>query len=124
MVKTYVNDNFSGDDFTVIHGDDHKTEAKMKRVFTSALQSNHDDTIILDATHPSVIKRQIFISIAKQYTSDIRLIHICKSLKVAMEGNMKRGSDKMVPNIALYMYRKKFEEPNLDEGFSEIETVY
>lgn len=120
---TYINNNFTGKEYTIIHGDDHKTESKMKKAFLSAIQSENSCNIVLDATFASMIKRVVFISIAKQYTNDISLIHINTSLETSLKRNLERIGDKRVPNIALFTYRKRFEEPSIEEGFSNIEIV-
>ena len=120
---TYINNSFTGKEYTIIHGDDHKTESKMRKAFISALQSQDSSNIVLDATHASKVKRLVFISIAKQYTNDISLIHMNTSLETSLKRNFERVGDKQVPRIALFTYRKRFEEPSIEEGFSNIEIL-
>ena len=109
------------DNYIVLHGDDIKTEKKMKTNLTKQIENGR--SVVIDATNPSIKKRIVFVEIAQKYNIPIRLIHVSTSIELSMERNFKRDKDKQVPKIAFYTYRKKFEEPNINEGFKEIIIV-
>jgi len=109
--------------YTVLHGDDYKTEAKIKKAVSEAIKTESDKSIVLDATNASVKKRKIFIDIANAAENKIpvRAIHISTGIEEAMHRNLQR--DTPVPKIALYMYRKNFEQPTVEEGLYEVVTI-
>jgi hypothetical protein len=51
----------------------------------------------------------------------VRAIHITTSIEESMHRNLQR--EKHVPKIALFMYRKNHEVPDVDEGLYKIETI-
>tara|TARA_B100000242_G_scaffold289288_1_gene258871 strand:+ start:115 stop:1059 length:945 start_codon:yes stop_codon:yes gene_type:complete len=115
-VKTFKNHPY-----IIIHGDDHKTESALKKIFKYTIETYPNKSIILDATHSSKKKRQIFIEIAQKAGIPIRLIHLTTSIEESMYRNLQR--DKPVPKIALYLYRKNFEKPEESEGLYEIINI-
>ena len=52
------------DNYVVLHGDDLKTEAKIKRELIKELEKGK--SVVIDATHASVKKRDVFLTIAKK----------------------------------------------------------
>ena len=115
-VKTFKNHPY-----IIIHGDDYKTESALKKIFKYTIETYPNKSIILDATHSSKKKRQIFIEIAQKAGIPIRLIHLTTSIEESMHRNLQR--DKPVPKIALYLYRKNFEKPEESEGLYEIINI-
>lgn len=113
--STFIAKNFNTD-YTVLSGDDLKTESKMKKGLRVAIASK--TSVVLDATHGSVKKRKIFIDIAKEASLPVRVIHITTSIEEAMHQNNKRAIK--VPKIAFWVYRKHFQEPTLAEGINEV----
>ena len=114
--KTYFTLNHIPDTYTKLHGDDLKTHAKKKKYITLALERKQ--SVVLDASHPTKESRQHYVHIAKKFRVPIRLVHIQTNFDQSKAQNSERSTK--VPLIALYVYRKKFEKPSLDEGFHEI----
>ena len=55
------------------------------------------------------------------------MIWLQTPIDIAMEQNKQRayeGIKEKVPDIVFYVYRKKFEEPTEDEGFTIIKVPY
>jgi len=100
---------------TVISGDELKTAPKMIREAEKRL-GNY--SIIFDATNATKARRAEYVAFAKRHNLPVRCIHVATPIEVSMERNKLR--EKPVPNIALYLYRKKFEEPTADEGLEVI----
>jgi len=92
-----------------------------------------DKNYILDNTNLSINTRKIFIDKAKELNMDITAIYIKSSLEDCMIRCMKRMYDKYeqiyfqgekdLSPVVLFKSRKEFEEPSLDEGFSNIKVV-
>ena len=119
--SSYAEKAFKDHPYIIIHGDDYKSESALKKAFKSAIETIPDKSIILDATHSNKKKRQIFIEIAQKANLPIRLIHLTTSIEESMYRNLQR--EKPVPKIALYLYRKNFEEPEKSEGLYEIINI-
>jgi bifunctional polynucleotide phosphatase/kinase len=99
---------------TVISGDVLKTAPKMIKAAEEALKANPSASIVFDATNATKARRAEYVAFAKRHNLPAQCIHVATSIEVSMERNQKR--EKPVPKIALYLYRKKFEEPTADEG--------
>jgi bifunctional polynucleotide phosphatase/kinase len=120
--STYAQKTFGGNErYIILHGDDHKTEAALKKALKQTLTDNSNNSIVLDATHSGKKKRKVFIDIAKEFKIPVRAIHITTTIEESMHRNLQR--EKHVPKIALYMYRKHHEVPHVDEGLYKIETI-
>lgn len=115
--STYVKNNFS--DYIIISSDDHKSnEASIKRALKEAL--NTGKSIVLDATHSCIKKRNVFLElIGNKYSK--RCVQILTNLSESKFRNESR--EKPVPTIALTMFAKYFQTPTLAEGFDEITCV-
>ena len=103
-------------EMTVISGDELKTAPKMIKAAEEALKANPDQSIVFDATNATRAKRAEYVAFARRHNLPVRCIHVATPIEVSMERN--RGREKPVPNIALYLYRKKFEVPVEEEGFT------
>jgi bifunctional polynucleotide phosphatase/kinase len=99
---------------TVISGDDLKTSAKMIKAAEAVIKADPGQSIVFDATNATKARRAEYVEFARRHGLPVRCIHVATSIEVSMERNKLR--EKPVPNIALYLYRKKFEEPTADEG--------
>jgi bifunctional polynucleotide phosphatase/kinase len=115
---TYVKDKIP-EAYVKLHGDELKTDAKKKKAIKTALTEGH--SVVLDATNANKEKRKIFIDIAKSVNVNVRVVHIATTFDESKARNEQR--ENKVPIIALYIFRKKFQEINLNEGIKEIITV-
>lgn len=105
-----------------IDGDSLKTANAMCKEAEKYLMSS---SIIFDCTGATKKKRSAFIEFAKKKGFPIRCIWLETSLEESLRRNKDRASQggSTVPPIALYVYRKHFQEPTPDEGFVEIQKV-
>lgn len=106
--------------WVILHGDELKTQNKIKKELIKALIEKK--SVVIDATHPDKKKRKIFIDIARSYGAKAKLVHINTDFQTSMDQNNQRVRSK-VPPIALYRYRKYFEKPEYNEGFSDIKII-
>ena len=107
------------ENYVVLHGDELKTEAKMKKALTQQLKLGK--SVVIDATNPSIAKRDVFLNIAKSNGYYTRIIHLSTSIEESMLRNSNRVTK--VPKIVFYVYRKKFEPPSYDEKVDSIITT-
>ena len=107
-----------GLDATIISGDDLKTAPKMIKAAEAALKTAPGQSIVFDATNATKARRAEYVAFARRHNLPAQCIHVATPIEVALERNKLR--EKPVPNIALYLYRKKFEEPTADEGLEII----
>ena len=115
--KTTLTQNFEKySNYSILHGDELKTETKISKTLTKELENNK--SVIIDATNPSIKKRSTFINIAKKYNIYIRIITMSTSMEESMNRNSLR--DTPIPKIAFYMFRKNYEEPTLNECVDEV----
>ena len=75
-------------------------------------------SIVFDATHSSIKKRKEFIDLGKKYNYEVKCIHITTSLDISYKRNKSRCDEKQVPKIAYSVYKKYYEEPIEEEGFT------
>ena len=116
--STFAQKHFGGK-YEILQGDVLKTEAKMSKHLRTQLSSGN--SVVLDATNPSIKKRAVFIKIAKEHDATVRIIHVATTMEEALERNAQR--DNPVPKLAFYVFRKNFNEPTRAEGVEEIITV-
>ena len=98
-------------DATIISGDDLKTAPKMIKAAEAADLAK---SIVFDATNATRARRAEYVAFARRYNLPVRCVHVATPIEVSMQRNQARA--KPVPKIALYLYRKKFEQPTADEG--------
>ena len=96
-----------------IDGDTLKTGPKMVREATKY----QDKSIVFDATNATRERREYYIKFAEKMNLPVRCIWVTTPIEEAMERVKERESKTgvHVPNIALYRYRKVFEEPTNNE---------
>ena len=94
-----------------------------------------------DRTNPDKKSRKIWIDLANKFNRNIRCIHFTASSQLAKHNNLVRAlggkakvlkpknvtdrqeDRKLLPMAAIYSYTQRYEEPTLDEGFTEIIKV-
>ena len=102
--------------YKIMHGDELLTSKKMIKEAEKHIQEGA--SIVFDATNPTKEKRQEYVALANKYKLPIRCIVMQTDMAEAMFRNNKRN--KIIPKITYYVFRKKYQDPTLDEGFQEI----
>ena len=98
------------DNYKIISGDIFKTPERMIKEARNYIE---DYSIIFDATNGTIEKRKKYINFATENNVEARIVWINVDIDVAIERLSRRvyeGGAK-VPKMALYIYRKHFEEP-------------
>jgi len=82
------------------------------------------NSIVFDATHSSIKKRNLFIQLASKYEYRVRCIHLVTPLDISYKRNKLREDKKQVPKIAYSVYTKHYEEPTEGEGFELLKFMF
>ncbi|KAJ7606788.1 polynucleotide kinase 3 phosphatase-domain-containing protein [Roridomyces roridus] len=90
---------------------------------------------VVDNTNRDVSTRRFYIDLAKKFKVPIRCFWFTGSIQLAWHNNMYRACAlpssvaeresprEVVPKVAYTGYKKQFEEPQRDEGFTEIKKI-
>jgi bifunctional polynucleotide phosphatase/kinase len=105
--------------YYVAHGDVLKTSAKMIKEARSHVAKG--ESVVFDATNPSKDKRAEYVNFAREVNLPVRCVVMTTSMEESLARNNKRA--KPVPRIVYNVYKKKYEEPVVDEGFEAIVLV-
>ena len=103
--------------YVLIKGDDFKSNTP-KMIKSCMVHTPHERSIVFDATNSSIKKRKLFIDFAMRFGYSVRCVHVNVSLSDSYKRNKCRQDKKQVPKIAYSVYKKHFEEPLEEEGFS------
>tara|TARA_X000000368_G_C23003548_1_gene700056 strand:- start:357 stop:1217 length:861 start_codon:yes stop_codon:yes gene_type:complete len=114
--KTTISEKINKDKYVVISGDKFANSKNMIKESEKYLAVGK--SVIYDATNPTIEKRKEYINVAKKYNIESRCINVKTDIIESMFRNNKR--DKVIPKIVYYVFRKKYQEPNISEGFTEI----
>jgi bifunctional polynucleotide phosphatase/kinase len=114
--STIANNICKNNNYNHISGDIYKTTSKMRKASLEYILDNK--SIVFDATYSSIKKRKELVDFAKKYNYEVKCIHVNTSLDISYKRNKLRADDKQVPKIAYSVYKKYYEEPIIEEGFS------
>ncbi len=114
--STIANNICKNNNYNHIAGDIYKTTSKMRKASLEYILDNK--SIVFDATYSSIKKRKELVDFAKKYNYEVKCIHVNTSLDISYKRNKLRADDKQVPKIAYSVYKKYYEEPIIEEGFS------
>lgn len=111
--STMVKEQLEPKGYVRIDGDSLKTGAKMIK----EAEKHPDSSIVFDATNATHERREYYIKFAKKMNLPVRCIWVTTPIEEALERvkERERQTGIHIPNIALYRYRKVFEEPTRDE---------
>ena len=109
----------TNDKCVIISGDVYKTLPRMKK--EGLKHVGKGTTLIFDATHSSIKKRHELCIFAHKINYSVTCIHLTTSMDRSYSRNKCRTDKKQVPRIAYNVYRKHYEEPTEDEGFSLVQ---
>lgn len=111
--------------YEIINRDTLKTKAKCIKYTKMYLLSGK--SVVIDNTNPSKINRKEYIDIANKLNIPIRCYYMDIPYELIKHINEYRinisKGQKVIPTVALNVYKKNFEQPSLDEGFSEIINI-
>lgn len=105
--------------YHVVDGDKLKTASAMIK---DAEKHIGTESVVFDSTAGTKAKRAEFVNFAQKHELPVRVFWVQTPIDVSMERNKQRAAagGPKVPDIAFYVFRKKFETPTEDEGFSVV----
>lgn len=109
--------------YTRVNRDTLKTKEKCVKVADEAL--GNGKSVVIDNTNPDVDSRADYLFLAKKHKVPARCFVMQTTFDEAMHNNMFRevitnGENAHVPTMVYHMFKKKFVEPTVQEGFSEV----
>jgi len=112
--KTTIANSLEG--YYRVDGDSLKSASAMVK---DARKHVSEQSIVFDSTGLTKERRTEFVNFAKENGIPVRVFWVQTPIDVAMERNKQRAAagGPKVPDIAFYVYRKRFEEPTEAEGF-------
>lgn len=117
----------------------HVSQDKLKskeKCFAAATESlKRSQSVVVDGTHPNLTSRRPWIELGKQFSIPVRCFAFQASEQVSKHNNLTRSvrqcfpnikmtqSCPKVPTIAYNIYKSKYEEPSVGEGFASIHRI-
>jgi bifunctional polynucleotide phosphatase/kinase len=79
-------------------------------------------SIVFDSTAGTKEKRGEFVKFATEHKLPVRVFWVQTSIEESMERNKQRGAagGNKVPDVVFYVFRKNFETPEAEEGFTVV----
>lgn len=109
--------------YEIINQDLLKTKSKVIKEIKKKLELGN--SIVVDNTNPDVNSRKIYIDLANQFNIKINSFYFRTEISLCKLLNYYRGqkSNKFIPDIDYNIYKKKFVNPTLKEGFYKIYEI-
>jgi len=79
--------------------------------------------VVVDNTNPSAAIRAPLIALGRRHGARIIGLFFDTDVKVALVRNRQREGKARVPDVALFVTKKKLVPPSYDEGFDEIRVI-
>ena len=122
----YTLTNISPHHYVYINQDMLKTANKCLKLANDSLKIGK--SVVIDNTNITKNHRNAFIELAKRYNISVRCLLFNADINVCIHNSYFRnsvtnGSVKVIPKIVYNMMNKKYEKPELSEGFSVIHEV-
>ena len=95
--------------------------ARQERLIEEALAAGQ--SVVIDNTNPSAAVRAPLIAIGRRHGARIIAYFFETDVKTALARNRLRQGKARVPDVALFVTKKKLVPPSYDEGFDEIHVI-
>lgn len=123
--STFASNYLKNENYVIINQDQLKTKEKCVRACKEALASGK--SCVIDNTNPDPVTRKSYIDVAKAADCRCRCFYFEMDIKQVFHNNrfreLSKSSHATVPTMILYSFRKKLVEPNLSEGFSQVQVI-
>jgi bifunctional polynucleotide phosphatase/kinase len=110
--------------YIIINQDTMKT---IEKCFKNAtLEMSRNNSIIIDATNPSIEKRKKWIDLAKKHKYNVRIILMNTSVELSRHNNLYRSyvtDRKIVPCIAYNIYKSKYVYPETEMENGDVKEI-
>lgn len=118
----------TNENYKIINQDTMKTASKCIKELIKLVQLG--ENIIIDNTNPTVEIRKKYISVVQNIDTNYKIRCICFRVEkdICIHNNYMRhitnNSIPLIPTIAYNVFKSKYQEPTISEGFSEIIDYY
>ncbi|XP_053687390.1 uncharacterized protein F21D5.5 isoform X2 [Sabethes cyaneus] len=123
--SSFVRANLESKGYTLINRDTLGSWQKCVSLLESALRNKK--SAVIDNTNPDVESRKRFVEVAKKRNVPCRCFVMNVSYKQSKHNNIFREltdrSHTSINDMVFNMYKSKYQEPSIEEGFSEIVKV-
>lgn len=124
--KSHFANAISNNQYIRVNMDTLKTQPKCIKLTEESIKDNK--SVIIDNTNISATNRKLYIDIAKKYNIAIRCITFTCPIDLCKHNShyrnfITKGEIDVIPNIAYNMLKKKYMQPNVNEGFNNIDEV-
>jgi len=84
---------------------------------------NTQQAFVVDNTNPTKAEREKYISLAKQHKYKITGYYFKADINEALSRNARREGKENIPEVGVRSTHKKFELPEMNEGFDKLYIV-
>ncbi|EGO24781.1 hypothetical protein SERLADRAFT_449528 [Serpula lacrymans var. lacrymans S7.9] len=131
--SSFYRHHFEPAEYIHINQDTLGTRAKCVKAVTETLDAG--DSCVVDNTNRDISTRKLYIDLAKKKKIPIRCFVFTGSMELAWHNNLYRAYNlspvtaarepkrDILPYLAFLGFRDNYEEPQLSEGFTEIQSV-
>jgi bifunctional polynucleotide phosphatase/kinase len=122
--STFISKNLIQNNYNVISQDVSKTKNKCHKLCEQFMKEKKK--IVIDNTNPSLETRMNYIDLAKKYNYNVRCFHMSTTENHSRHNAMYRylyQNKPYIPSLVFNIYKKKYEKPTLQEGYSEIINI-
>ncbi|KAH9815865.1 polynucleotide kinase 3 phosphatase-domain-containing protein [Melampsora americana] len=120
----FYKEHFEPRGYEHINQDKLKTFEKCLKLVKETIKSSKP--CVIDNTNPSKSTRLKYIKLSQELKCDIRCVHFDSPMEIGLHNNIYRGlcsqeneGRSVLPFLAFGSFQKGFEEPMIEEGFSE-----
>lgn len=122
FTKDYIINN----GYVHVNQDTLKTKDKCLKLFQVSLEAGK--SVVIDNVNISKDQRKVFLDIAKKFNVKCRCLHFITPKEICIHNAYFRnyitnGNVKSIPNLVFNIMNKKFQEPELSEGFYTIDKI-
>lgn len=96
-------------------------QRRQEQLISEAL--GHGRSVVVDNTNPRVADRASIIAIARRFGADVAGYFFPTEAAVALRRNRGRQGRDRVPDVAIFVAKKRLDLPTYAEGFDELFTV-
>ncbi|PLW30058.1 hypothetical protein PCANC_24007 [Puccinia coronata f. sp. avenae] len=122
---TFFEKHFMPRGYRHVNQDTLKQFGKCMKAVHEAIHSSR--SCVVDNTNPGKATRLSYIQAAQRLGCGIRCVFFSAPVELAQHNNVYRAavqaSRALLPSLAFVSYSKNFEEPSVEEGFTEIKKV-
>ena len=96
-------------------------QRRQEQLIAGALAAGR--SLVVDNTNPRVADRASIIAIARRFGADVAGYFFPTEAPVALRRNRSRQGRDRVPDVAIFVTKKRLEPPTYAEGFDHLFTV-